>query len=130
MELLELLTKSRPNFTLLIITTTTVRRLHYIKIVTIDVHRPEKEEIVREILSYLSEHPDAQDTLEGIIQWWLLERKIKYQKGLVQEALAELVAKGSVDKHKGMDSRSYYQINRGKRKEADISTKEDVYGKK
>lgn len=97
---------------------------------TSDVHRPEKDEIAREILSYLSEHPSAQDTLEGIVQWWLLEKKIKYQKGLVQEALADLVADGSINWHKGMDSRSYYRINRGVRKESNTSAEMNDYEKK
>ncbi len=119
-----------PTFAIPQTAATTVCRLHYIRIVTSNFHPPEKNEIAREILSYLSEHPGAQDTLEGIVQWWLLERKIKYQKGLVMEALADLVADGSIDKHKGMDSRSYYRINRGERKGSDTSTKRDVYGKK
>jgi len=33
---------------------------------------------MREILAYLADHPDAQDTLAGIFEWWLLERKITY----------------------------------------------------
>jgi hypothetical protein len=30
-----------------------------------------KTEIAREILAYLLDHPDAQDTLDGISQWWV-----------------------------------------------------------
>jgi hypothetical protein len=61
-----------------------------------DHRQMEKDEIARDILAYLAEHPDAQDTLDGIVQWWLLDRKIKYQKALVKEAIAELVQKGFV----------------------------------
>jgi len=56
-----------------------------------DLCFPDKAQIAREILAYLAEHPDSQDTLEGIVQWWLLERKIKYQRNLVEEAINELV---------------------------------------
>jgi hypothetical protein len=66
-----------------------------------------KAQIAREILAYLNEHPDATDTLEGIAQWWLLERKIKYQRDLAREALAELVGKELVLEISAGDSRIY-----------------------
>jgi hypothetical protein len=71
----------------------------------------EKSEIVREILAYLAEHPDAQDTLDGIVQWWLLERKIRYHVSMVKDALAELVQKGLLIEIKGKESHTRYQLN-------------------
>jgi hypothetical protein len=67
-----------------------------------------------QILSYLVEHPEAQDTLEGIVEWWLLERAIKFQKTQILKAITELVAKGLVIEHKGGDSQTHYRINRNK----------------
>jgi len=85
---------------------------------------PGKSEIIREILSYLLEHPDAQDTFEGIIQWWLLERKIIYQTSLVEKALAELVTKGFLVKRDPKFSekteRGLYRYKVNKRKLNDI----------
>jgi Fe2+ or Zn2+ uptake regulation protein len=77
----------------------------------------EKSQISHEILAYLVEHPEARDTLEGILEWWLLERKIKRQKDQVKKALAELVAKGLVLEHKGGNSQTQYRINQSKYKE-------------
>lgn len=74
----------------------------------------EKSEIYREILAYLSDHPEAQDTYDGISHWWILERKIIYHTNQVEEAIAELVADGFVVEQKSRDSRSHYQINRDK----------------
>jgi hypothetical protein len=73
--------------------------------------------IAHEILAYLVENPDAQDTLEGIIQWWLLEQRIKRQTTNVKEALAELVAQGLIIERQGRDSRTHYRINRRRRGE-------------
>jgi hypothetical protein len=70
-----------------------------------------KSEIARDILAYLAEHPAAQDTLEGIIEWWLLEQRIKTQMAIVQEAIADLVAGKLVLKRQGKDSRIHYRIN-------------------
>lgn len=74
----------------------------------------QKSETAHEILAYLVAHPGAQDTLEGIVEWWLLERKIIYQTKIVQEALAELIDKGLVLECKGLDSRTYYRANQSK----------------
>ena len=77
----------------------------------------DKFQIDNEILAYLVDHPNAQDTLEGIVDWWLLERAIKFQEAQVKKSLADLVAKGFVIKHKGMDSQINYRINQKKYEE-------------
>ncbi len=79
-----------------------------------DLRILEKSQISSEILVYLIKHPDAQDTLDGILQWWILEREIKYQTKLVKEAIKELVANGFVLEHKSRDSHNHYRINRSK----------------
>jgi len=76
-----------------------------------------KSQIGYQILAYLAEHPEAQDTLEGIVEWWLLERQIKFQTARVKEALSELVAKGLIFEKKGSDSQTHYRINQVKSKE-------------
>lgn len=71
----------------------------------------EDSEMVRDVLTYLVNNPDAQDTLEGIAEWWLLERKIESRAAKVKEVLAELVAKGLILERRGSDSRPRYLIN-------------------
>jgi len=82
-----------------------------------DLCLPGKSQIAVEILSYLDENPEAQDTLDGVIQWWLLERKIRYQITLVKEALSELVKDGLVLEKESLDSQTRYQVNRQRREE-------------
>ena len=77
----------------------------------------EKLQVAFEILKYLAEHPQAQDTLEGIVQWWLPEPGIKRPPAQVGEALAELVGKGLMLERKGCDAQSHYRMNRRKAKE-------------
>ena len=74
----------------------------------------EKSQIARGILAYLSEHPEAQDTLDGIAQWWLLDQKIKCQIEMVKEALTELKEQGFLLEHKGGDSQIHYRIDQHK----------------
>jgi len=52
--------------------------------------------------------------MEGIVQWWLLEREILRSTSKVQTALAELTAQGLVLERKGQDKRTHYRINRRK----------------
>ena len=67
--------------------------------------------MARDVLTYLVNNPGAQDTLEGIAEWWLLERKIETRTAKVKEVLAELVAKGLILERRGSDSRLRYLIN-------------------
>jgi hypothetical protein len=80
----------------------------------------DKAQIENVLLAYLVDHPDVQDTVEGIVEWWLVEQRIKQQTATVEEALADLVKKEFILKHKGKDLRIHYRINHRKMKQ--IST--------
>lgn len=82
-----------------------------------------KEKICNEILAYLVDHPSAQDTLEGILNWWLLERAIKFQKVQVKKALNELIDKGFIIERKSGSSEAHYRLNHRKMKEINESFK-------
>jgi len=69
------------------------------------------------VLKYLVENPNAQDTLEGIVEWWLLDCLTMSNVNKVREALAHLVAAHLVMERKGKESRTYYKINSHKLKE-------------
>jgi hypothetical protein len=73
-----------------------------------------KEQIARHVLAYLSTYQDAQDTLEGVVEWWLLEQKISHHVAEVKEALEELVTQELIVARQGKDARIHYQINRRK----------------
>jgi hypothetical protein len=77
----------------------------------------DKSKITRDVLSYLIDHQDAQDTLEGIVQWWLMEEEIKQQTAKVKAVLDDLVKINYLLESKGMDSRRRYRINQSKMKE-------------
>ncbi len=64
-----------------------------------------------EILSYLAEYSRAQDTLDGIIEWWLLERSVKHQIAKVKDALAALVKDGLVLEHRKQNLPTRYGVN-------------------
>jgi len=74
----------------------------------------EKVETAREILAYLAEHPKASDTLEGIVEWWVLEQKIRYEMEMVRKAVGELVQQGFLLEEKTIDSRTRYRANQKK----------------
>lgn len=67
--------------------------------------------IAAQLLAYLNENPQAQDTLEGMV-WWLLEQRVRFYTTSVKQALAELVAEGLVLEHQGPDGRLHYRLNR------------------
>jgi len=74
----------------------------------------DEPKIGNEILAYLVDHPKAQDTVEGIVEWWLLERTIKFQEAQVKKALADLVKKGLAIEQQGYDSKIHYRVNQSR----------------
>jgi hypothetical protein len=73
--------------------------------------------IAIDVLAYLTRNAEAGDTLEGIVEWWLLDRRIRQGVAEVREALDELSAKQLIREHKRLDNRIHYRINRRKQKE-------------
>jgi hypothetical protein len=71
----------------------------------------DESKIGNEILAYLVDHPKARDTLEGIVEWWLLEQQIQFQTARVKDALSDLVARGLILEKKGSNSQVHYRIN-------------------
>lgn len=72
----------------------------------------DKAEIYQDVLAYLTENAEAGDTFEGIVEWWLLERKIRHGSAQIKEVLDELTAKQLIRVYKGRDARAHYRINR------------------
>jgi hypothetical protein len=70
--------------------------------------------IANQILGYIAEHPDAQDTIEGVTRWWLLHQTIQYRILEVQNALAGLVAGGWLVREETGETHVYYRANRAK----------------
>ena len=50
------------------------------------------------ISRYLTEHPQAADTVEGVHQWWLSEYDIRASRDKVLLALEDLVREGIIEK--------------------------------
>jgi len=78
---------------------------------------PRRSPLFYDILAYFAEHPEAKDTVEGIVAWWLLEQRIKQTKAQVTTALAKLVAEGLLLARESTTGRVYYRVNRQKLRE-------------
>jgi len=81
------------------------------------------QKLVREILGYLVDHPDAKDTIEGILKWWLPEGHAEWSRDEVEEALDALVSKGWVIKRKAPACKDFYGINKERLDEIGASLK-------
>lgn len=65
-------------------------------------------ETVRQIQSYLEEHPAACDTLEGIVMWWFQRQRVNETVTDVYQALQALKASGMVLERKTPDGKTLY----------------------
>lgn len=70
-----------------------------------------EDAVGRKILDYLKHNPSAEDTLEGIAQWWLLEQQIRIERARVKAALKRLVDRKLLSVRRGVDGRIRYRLN-------------------
>ncbi|MGH7901711.1 MAG: hypothetical protein ACRENZ_08230 [Thermodesulfobacteriota bacterium] len=68
-------------------------------------------QIAVDILCYLSKNPEAKDTLEGIVDWWLLQQEIERKVANVKKVLDELVREGLILEIKSGDNNRHYRIS-------------------
>jgi DNA-binding PadR family transcriptional regulator len=80
------------------------------------IDQKEQREVFYYILAYLSDNPDAGDTMDGIVEWWLLDQRIKFATRNVSEAVSKLVSEGLIVEHTEADSRIIYRVNNGRKK--------------
>lgn len=60
------------------------------------------------ILAYLRRNPDAADTLDGIVSWWLPVASGRVEASRVERALERLIADGHVAKSVLVDGTVLY----------------------
>ena len=70
-----------------------------------------------EVLAYLVRHPQAEDTAEGIAEWWLPKERNRHAILDVEGALSELARDGFLVARQCRDGRTYYRLNRDREQE-------------
>ncbi len=65
--------------------------------------------LVGEIARYLDEHPNAADSVEGIVRWWLPRQRLADRAEAVQVALEVLVAENKVTSTTTADGQIVYR---------------------
>lgn len=55
-----------------------------------------RQEVERAVLAYLQQHPDAADTLDGIVNWWLPQQRFEIERQRIERALGHLVECGQL----------------------------------
>lgn len=63
------------------------------------------------ILRYLAEHPNAADTADGILQWWMLKQSISDEEKVVEQALDSLVELKLICRDEAADTHKHYRLN-------------------
>lgn len=81
------------------------------------MHRQGKEEArLREVetavLAYLQKHPEAADTLDGIVSWWLPQQRYETDRERIERVLSELVTHGKLRCEQLPGGAVLYALNR------------------
>jgi hypothetical protein len=64
-----------------------------------------------EILEYLARQPSAQDTIDGIIHWWVLDAYVRKWAPKIAETIAQLVERGFLEQKSSSDGKIFYHIS-------------------
>ena len=65
-----------------------------------------------QILLYLVDHPDAKDTREGILKWWVPAGLGEPEEERIQSVLMDLVGRGWIVKRETAASKKIYGLNK------------------
>lgn len=69
-------------------------------------------EVEHSVLAYLHCHPQAADTLRGIVNWWLPQQRYEDGCRRVEHVLSGLVAKGLLHCNQLPDGEVLYALNK------------------
>jgi len=73
--------------------------------------RDTTSEVTLKILRYLDQNPNAADTADGILEWWLPKQSIYEEEKVVKRALDELVKQNLILATRSSDARRHYRLN-------------------
>lgn len=73
---------------------------------------PKREVIAKEILAYLLNRPEAEDSLEGMMNWWLRSDKGGHAIDEVRDALDLLIDKGEIEEVKSQQDIFIYKVKK------------------
>jgi hypothetical protein len=73
--------------------------------------RDTTSEVAQKILRYLDQNPNAADTVEGILEWWLPKQSIYEEEKVVKRALDEMVERKLILATRSSDARRHYRLN-------------------
>jgi len=68
-------------------------------------------EIEMSVLAYLHRHPQAADTLRGIVNWWLPRQRYEIGCQRIEHVLGRLVAEGLLHRDELPDGEVLYALN-------------------
>ncbi len=74
-------------------------------------------DVSQAVVGYLSEHPQAMETLEGIAEWWIMRQQVRVSVELLERVLGQLTDKGVLEKV-GRGERALYHLSRSKEHES------------
>ena len=74
---------------------------------------------VKEILTYFLRHPQAADSLEGVVRWRLPQERVRRGMEEIEEALGWLVSKQFLSQVSAAGTPPIYRLNEEKRAAAE-----------
>ena len=75
------------------------------------------EHVAECILAYLLERPEAEDSIDGIVEWWVMRQRIQLETARVKQALSKLVKQGLILQRRAAGSPIRYRLNKEKLRE-------------
>jgi hypothetical protein len=78
-----------------------------------DRHREDSasNEIEASVVGYLRHHPQAADTVEGIVNWWLPRQRYASERASIERALGRLVDAGVLKRSRLPDGVDLFALN-------------------
>jgi hypothetical protein len=70
------------------------------------------DELAAEIRAYLDRNPYAADTLDGIIQWWIVQQRFLRGIHAADRAVKRLIEQGRMEEVHARDGRSVFRAVR------------------
>jgi hypothetical protein len=64
-----------------------------------------------EILDYLARQPGSQDTIDGILHWWVIDSYIRSWTPKIAKTVARLVEQGFLEEKPSADGKIFYHVS-------------------